>query len=259
MILDKILADKEKQHTLRDPIGDWDQRIEVPELPPVPSLRAAIRAAGKRPAVIAEFKRRSPSAGDILPGGDVAEIAAAYARAGAAGVSILTEQKFFGGSLKDLAAARTAGVPLLRKDFVLFNEDNVDARHAGASAVLLIARILDDAKLKALLDDARSVGLEPLVEVHDEREMARAVAVGADLIGVNHRDLDTLAIDLSLSERLAAMKPAGALLVAESGLRGPEDLLRMRDCGCDAVLVGEALLRAPSPGDALAEWIAALG
>jgi indole-3-glycerol phosphate synthase len=259
VILDEILDAKQRAHTLRDPIADWERKTEVAALPPARSLAAAVRGARSRPAVIAEFKRRSPSAGAIREGGDAAAVAGEYAAAGAAALSVLTDERWFGGRLEDLAAARSAGRPIVRKDFLLFDEDLVDARAAGADAVLLIARALDDGALRRLHAQALGYGLEALVEVHSEAEWERALAAGATLVGVNHRDLDTLAIDLSLSERIAARRPDGVLLVAESGLRSGADLRLMRERGFDAVLVGEALLRARSPGEALAGWLSELG
>jgi indole-3-glycerol phosphate synthase len=256
VILDEIVAEKRRAHARRDPIADWDLKTGLSALAPARPFGAALRSAPHRPAVIAEFKRRSPSAGDLCPDGDAAAVACAYAAAGAAAVSILTDAKFFGGSLADLRAAGAADLPRLRKDFVLFDEDLVDARAAGADAVLLIARLLDDAALGRLVEQARRYGLEPLVEVHAEPEWERALAAGATLVGVNHRNLDTLEIDLELSARLVGRRPDGVTLVAESGLRTAADLARMVERGFDAVLVGEALLRASSPGDALRALLA---
>jgi indole-3-glycerol phosphate synthase len=257
VILDTIAAAKRRAHEKRDPVEDRArcQRLEG-ALPPLRSLAASLAAdfSSPVPRVIAEFKRRSPSAQTIRPDADVATIVAEYARAGAAALSVLTDNEFFGGDLSDLATAREVcgPAPILRKDFILFEEDLVDARLAGADAVLLIVRLLPDAALAALHEAAVRLGLEVLVEVHSDEECRRAVGFGARLVGVNHRDLDTLTISLDLSARLASLLPAGVVRVAESGLRSGADLRLMRARGYHAVLVGETLMRAPSPGAQLA-------
>jgi indole-3-glycerol phosphate synthase len=203
--------------------------------------------------VIAEFKRRSPSAGDIRAGADAAEIARQYEAAGAAALSVLTDGDFFGGSPDDLQRARAAvSLPILRKDFLLDERDVIDSLAMGADAVLLIVRILDDAMLRAMLKTARAHGMEALVETHNDREIDRALEAGAEVIGVNHRDLDTLQIDLGLSAR-ARSRVGHRILVAESGIKTPADVARMRSHGADAILVGEQLMKAPDPGRALVE------
>jgi indole-3-glycerol phosphate synthase len=250
VILDRIVAAKRAAHARRPPVA-WDaleRRAAACE--PVRQFAAGLRAPGLRPSVIAEFKRRSPSAGAIRPDGDPAAIAAGYARAGAACLSILTDEEFFDGAPEHLARARAAApVPHLRKDFLLDERDVLESRPMGADAVLLIARILPGPRLGALLATARAAGLDALVEVHGEAEADAALAAGATLVGVNHRDLDTLAIDLSLSARLRPRVPG--LLVGESGVHTRDDVARLRDAGVDAILVGEALMRAPSPAAAL--------
>lgn len=232
------------------------KRAEIATLGPERlSLRAAAEhAAPARPfagaldrrgevSVIAEFKRRSPSAGEI-GGGDPAEVARAYAEGGAAALSVLTDREYFGGSLSDLEAARSAaGLPILRKDFVLDELQVWEARAAGADAVLLIVRILEDARLAGLLELARELRMGALVEVHDEAELERALGCGAVVIGVNNRDLDTFRTDLEVTVRLAPLVPAGRILIGESGIRGAEDVDRLGDTGVDAVLVGETLMR----------------
>jgi indole-3-glycerol phosphate synthase len=218
-------------------------------------LRAAAERAGPaRPfaasldrrgevAVIAEFKRRSPSAGEI-GSGDPAAVAVAYGRGGAAAMSVLTDGPYFGGSLADLEAARAASsLPVLRKDFVLDELQVWEARSAGADAVLLIVRILEDARLAGLLDLSRELRMGALVEVHDEAELERALSAGAVVIGVNNRDLDTFRTQLEVTLRLAPLVPAGRILVGESGIRDGADVDRLGDAGVDAVLVGEALMR----------------
>jgi indole-3-glycerol phosphate synthase len=224
----------------------------------VRDLAAALRREDPaRPRVIAEFKRASPSAGAIRPGADPAIIAADYAAHGAAALSILTDEVDFDGSLDHLAAARArVGVPLLRKDFIIDELQVVEARAAGADAVLLIVAILDDGALRRLLDVAREVGLAALVETHDEAEAERAAAAGAEVIGVNARNLDTLEIDPGLFARVRPRLPAGVLAVAESGIRRSEDVRALAAAGADAILVGEHLMRQPSPGEALRQLVA---
>ncbi len=215
----------------------------------VPSPRgfaAALRGPGLR--VIAEIKRRSPSKGDLNPGLDPASVAGAYERGGAACLSVLTDAEFFGGSVDDLVAARAAvGIPVLRKDFTVDPRDVADARAMGADAVLLIVAALDDGELRALLSLATDLALDALVEVHDERELSRAVDAGASIIGVNQRDLTTFAVDEHLAARLREQMPDGVVTVAESGIRDGHDVARLFAAGYDAVLVGESLVTAPDP------------
>ncbi len=204
-------------------------------------------------AVIAEVKRRSPSKGDLAPGLDPALLAGDYARGGAAALSVLTDVDFFGGSEQDLVAARAAvSLPVLRKDFTVGPGDVCDARIMGADAVLLIAAALDDTELRTLHDLAVHLGLDVLVEVHDEPELARAVAVGATLIGVNQRDLVTFAVDTDRAVRMAPLMPDGVVRVAESGVRGPDDARRLADAGYHAVLVGESLVTSGDPAAGVA-------
>jgi indole-3-glycerol phosphate synthase len=214
-----------------------------------------LRAALARPGIgaIAEFKRRSPSAGELRSGADPAEIARAYERAGAAAMSVLTEEANFGGSLEDLRAARAAcSLPILRKDFVVDPYQLHEARAAGADAVLLIVAALEDGELSSLHEQARALGLDVLVEVHDGDELARAAAVGATLIGVNNRDLRDFSVDVSRTSRLLERMPAGALVVSESGIATKEQVQQLEREGVAAVLVGETLMRASDPGEALA-------
>jgi indole-3-glycerol phosphate synthase len=196
--------------------------------------------------LLAEIKRRSPSAGEIRPAADPVEIARDYARGGAAALSVLTDAEFFGGSLEALQAVRGAvDLPLLRKDFILDEVQVWEARAAGADAILLIVRILDDTELTALHALALEHGLEVLVEVHDEAELERALALGAACIGINNRDLGTFTTDLSLSLGLAPAVDPRVTLVAESGIRTPADVQRLGAAGVDAILVGESLMRQP--------------
>jgi indole-3-glycerol phosphate synthase len=214
--------------------------------PPARGFAAALRTAGL--SVIAEVKRRSPSAGVLAADLDVAERAAAYQEGGAAAVSVLTEPDHFAGSPGDLVAVRLAAdLLVLRKDFVIDPAQVWQSRALGADAVLLIAAILDDRGLSELLGAAAAAGLDALVEVHDEREAERAVALGAGLIGVNNRDLGTFRVDLATAERLRPLLPDDAVAVAESGVSGASAAARMAAAGFDAILVGEALVRAEDP------------
>ena len=217
---------------------------------------AALNRPGVR--IIAEVKRKSPSLGAIATGVDPAAQAAHYADAGAAAISVLTEPDHFGGSLADLASvARAVSTPCLRKDFIVTPRQLAEARLAGASLVLLIAAVLDDRELVTLREAAEALGLHALVEAHDALEVDRAVASGARIVGVNNRDLRSLAIDLATAERLRPRIPAGLVAVAESGLEGPADVARLSAAGYDAFLVGTALMRAPDPAAALRALIAA--
>ncbi len=221
-------------------------------LPRPPSLAEALRSRKEELGIIAEVKRRSPSRGDIRPELRVAETVRAYRRGGACAVSVLTEPHFFGGSLEDLSEAATAAeLPVLRKDFILDRYQLLEARAAGAAAVLLIASVLDARRLRRLLREAGELGLECLVEVHEERELEEALEAGAAMVGVNNRDLRTLQVDRSTVLRLAPMVPPSVLLVAESGYRRGEDLAGLREAGVDAVLIGEALSSSEDPEAAL--------
>ncbi|HVC14608.1 MAG TPA: indole-3-glycerol phosphate synthase TrpC [Acidimicrobiales bacterium] len=197
-------------------------------------------------AVVAEVKRRSPSKGPLAADLDPADVAGAYASGGAACLSVLTDEEFFGGSRADLVAAKTAAnLPVLRKDFTVSVADVCDTRLMGADAVLLIVAALGDGELVALHALAGSLGLDALVEVHDERELDRALDAGASLVGVNQRDLATFEVDPARAARLAARLPSEVVAVAESGIRGPDDARRLADAGYDAVLVGETVVTAP--------------
>ena len=213
--------------------------------PPARAFRTALKRGGTV-QLLAEIKRRSPSAGPIRPTASPAEVARAYERAGAAAVSVLTDREYFGGELAALAAAREAvALPLLRKDFILDPLQIWEARAAGADAVLLIVRMLSDPQLGELREAAEALGMAALVEVHDEEELARALAAGGKLIGINNRDLRRFETDLAVSERLAPGVPSSLTLVAESGIRSREDVQRLANAGFDAVLVGESLMRQP--------------
>ncbi|MCA1621060.1 MAG: indole-3-glycerol phosphate synthase TrpC [Acidobacteria bacterium] len=216
------------------------------------ALRAAAREAG-RVNVIAEFKRASPSKGEIRAGASAAETARAYERGGAAALSVLTEEDFFRGSLRDLAEVKTATrLPVLRKDFVFDEYQVYESAAAGADALLLIVAALDDATLAALLRLTEDVlGMDALVEVHTSDELSRAATAGARVVGVNNRDLRTFEVSLETSVALAARAREGMLLVSESGIRDASDIARLRAHGFRAFLVGETLMRAENPEAAL--------
>ena len=217
--------------------------------PPTRGFRAALASpTGTGIAVIAEVKRRSPSKGDLFADLDPARLAGQYEAGGASCLSVLTDVDFFGGSSDDLRAARGAcALPVLRKDFTVTAADICDARIMGADAVLLIAAALDDAELADFHRLATELGLDVLVEIHDEAELDRALAVDARLVGVNQRDLVTFEVDTDRAVRMAPQMPAGVVRVAESGVRGPDDARRLADAGYHAVLVGESLVTHGDP------------
>ncbi|RJP31025.1 MAG: indole-3-glycerol phosphate synthase TrpC [Actinobacteria bacterium] len=220
-----------------------------------PSFRRAVeRRPGETINVIAEVKRSSPSRGAIRPDLDLERLVGSYERGGACAVSVLTEPEFFAGSMQDLARARCAtALPLLRKDFILDPFQLLEARAGGASAALLIAALLPEDELPRLLRAAQSLGLDALVEVHDEAELAAALDAGAGIIGINNRDLRTLEVDLETTRRLAPLVPAEKVLVSESGYTRREQVAPLAELGVDAVLVGEALARHEDPERALRE------
>lgn len=213
---------------------------------------AAALAAADGLAVVAEVKKRSPSLGDLAPEAVPGVLAKAYADGGATCLSVLTDAEFFGGSPSDLGEARAAtDLPVLRKDFTVSERDVCDARLIGADAVLLIVAALSDDELGRFLALAADVGLDALVEVHDEAEAGRALAVGATVVGVNQRDLATFEVDTDRAVRVASAIPDGVVKVAESGIRGPGDAARLAAAGYHAVLVGEALVTSDDPAAAV--------
>lgn len=224
-------------------------------LPPARGFRAALRSR-ERLGVIAEIKRRSPSKGDLNVGLEPAELAATYERGGAACLSVLTDEEFFGGSVEDLSAAKSAcSLPVLRKDFTVCELDVVDARLMGADCVLLIAAALDPAELRSYHELATDIGLDVLVEIHDESELDAALEAEALLIGVNQRDLVTFEVDHDRAARMARLIPDTAVRVAESGVRGGADARSLEAAGYDAVLVGETLVTSGDPAAAIADLI----
>ena len=224
-----------------------------------PSAQDGVRALrGDGVAVIAEVKRSSPSKGALAAIADPAALAADYESGGASVISVLTERQRFGGSLADLKEVRSrVDVPVLRKDFIVTSYQLWEARAHGADLALLIVAALEQDALVSLIERAESIGLTPLVEVHDEEETARAVDAGARVIGVNARNLRTLEVDRTTFARLAPLIPDSVVRVAESGVRGPHDLIAYANSGADAVLVGESLVTGKNPRDAVADLVAA--
>ena len=251
-VLDAILA-RTREHVEREKAA---RPLEAshPDVTGAPAVRPFATALVRPGAisVIAEHKRRSPSKGAIREDLEPRDVALRYERNGAAALSVLTDEPFFGGRLAHLAQARQAtALPTLRKDFTVDPWQIREARAAGADAVLLIVAALEDGELRELLAEARALGVDALVEVHERAELDRALRAGARLVGVNNRDLRTLAVSLETSLSLAAAIPEDVVAVAESGIRSGLDLRRLRDAGFDACLVGEHLMAAPDPGEAL--------
>jgi indole-3-glycerol phosphate synthase len=253
MILDRILTAKRDEVEQRKHARDLGElRRLAADTPPARGFTQTLRA--REFGVIAELKRRSPSGGLLKADLDPAEIARSYERGGAAAMSVLTDVAFFDGSDADLQQARSAcSLPVLRKDFIIDPYQVWEARVLGADAVLLIVRALEDALFRELHSLALSLNLSALVEVHNEAELERASAIGATLIGVNNRDLDTLTTDIATTERLAPLVPSGATFVAESGVSSREAAERMHRAGARAILVGEALMVANDQAVLLAE------
>ena len=231
---------------------------ELEQASKLTALRPSFSQALSHPdrlAVIAEIKRRSPSAGAIATGASAIEQAESYARAHGDAVSILTDTRYFGGSLQDLRDVAEhldtmgARMPILRKDFMVHPIQILEAAEAGASAILIIVRALDDEEIKALYDAATHAGLDSLFEVHSEPEIERALRAGARIVGVNNRDLTVFKTDLGFSERLIPQIPGDVIRISESGIFNTADAARVRAAGADAILVGEALMRASSPTD----------
>ena len=251
MILEQIVRrKKETVAAAKASCALAELRARAREAPPPRDFAAALRGSGVR--LIAEVKRASPSRGLLCPDFDPVRLATIYAGHGAAAISVLTDKPYFGGHLQHLTTIREAldvsCPPLLRKDFLFDPYQLWEARAAGADAVLLIAAILTDGALSDLLALAGDLGLAALVEVHDEAELARAIAAGAPVVGINNRDLRDFTVDLATTERLRPAVPPGVVVVSESGIASPDDVRRLGRCGVDAVLVGEALVTAPDVG-----------
>lgn len=267
--LPETQADRDRREALADPGTDilsqivadkWEEVARLarqgPEIraragdAPAPRDFVGALSAPSAVSLIAEVKRRSPGAGPILMDLDPRALASAYEEAGASALSVLTDNRYFGGSGDDLSVARAAvAIPVLRKDFVLAEVQVLEARALGADAVLLIARILSDAMLRELRESAEAFGMAALVEVHDEAEMKRALNAGATLIGINNRNLRDFTTRLETTLSLMDFAPRSVALVSESGIRSRPDVQMLGNAGIDAILVGEALLRAGSPGE----------
>jgi indole-3-glycerol phosphate synthase len=256
-ILDKIYAAKRVEvRARRAVVSPMAIVAEAGRAPGPRDFIAALRS--RRPSIIAEIKRASPSKGDIMPGLDPANVAREYVAAGAAAISILTDVHFK-GTLDDLRAVRAAvEVPLLRKDFIFEPYQVYEARAAGADCILLIAAMLKEGELCSLAALARELGMATLVEAHDAAELALAEKIGAGLIGINNRDLHTFVTDIAVTEGLLAGYKGDAVIVTESGIDTPDDIRRLDAAGARAFLVGESLLRGGKPGAKLGELMRAL-
>lgn len=256
-VLDTIVAGVREDLAVRMsavPLDDIKRRAEA--APRVRDAEAVLRSQGV--SVIAEVKRASPSRGALAEIADPAALARDYEAGGAHCISVLTEERHFNGSLADLTAVRRAvDVPLLRKDFVVSSYQLWEARAFGADLALLIVAALDQQALVSLIERTSSIGMTPLVEVHDEEETRRAVDAGATVIGVNARNLKTLDVDRSTFARLAPLIPDRCVRVAESGVRGPHDLIAYAESGADAVLVGESIVAGRNPRDAVHDLVTA--
>ncbi|HYT90113.1 MAG TPA: indole-3-glycerol phosphate synthase TrpC [Gemmataceae bacterium] len=255
-VLDKIVASKRREieeRRARTPEPELESRLA--DAPPVRNFRAALER-GPGVQIIAEVKKASPSAGVLRADFDPVAIARTYERHGAAAISVLTDEPFFQGSLAYLGAIRTAVTPpLLRKDFILDRYQLLEARVAGADAVLLIAEILDDAQLSHLLSEVRGLGMQALVEFYEPVNLERVLAAGARLIGVNNRDLRSFVTRLEHTLEVAARLPTDCCLVSESGIRTRDDILRLQTAGVRAALIGETLMRASDIGAKLEELL----
>jgi len=257
-VLDDILEGVREDLAERQASTDLQalQEIAAQRRSPLPA--ESVLREGDTVKVIAEVKRSSPSKGALAAIADPAALAGDYESGGACVISVLTERRRFGGSLEDLASVRAAvDVPLLRKDFVISSYQVWEARAFGADAVLLLAVALEQQALVSLVERVHSLGMTALVEVHSAEEIERAVDAGARVIGINSRDLHTLEVDRTLFARLAPRVPAGIFRVAESGVRGPHDVLDYARNGADAVLVGESLVTGKDPRAAVADLVAA--
>jgi len=257
-VLDEIIDGVREDLAIRTALISLDElKSLVERAQPALNVYEALRG-GDGVKVIAEVKRSSPSKGALAIIADPAGLASDYAAGGASVISVLTERRRFGGSIEDLAAVRAAvDIPVLRKDFIVSSYQVWEARAHGADAILLIVAALDQPTLIGLRERAESLGMTALVEVHDEAETDRAVQAGARVIGINARNLKTLEVDRGTFARLAPRIPRGIVKVAESGVRGPLDVIRYAQAGASAVLVGESLVIGGRPRAAVAELIAA--
>lgn len=256
-VLDRIISRKRKEVAEAKavlPLSDLKKQLENCGQPR-DFFAAVSHPIGMR--LIAEFKRRSPSAGEIRPGAEPAEIARGYEKAGAAAISVLTDGEDFGGCLEDLVAVRKASsLPVLRKEFIIDSYQVNEARLYGADAVLLIAECLDDCLLRSLYREVIDLGMTPLVELHSSENLSRVLDLGATLVGVNNRDLSTMKTDIGHVLRLKEKIPPECVLVAESGIRTRADVEQLEAAGVHAILVGESLLASPDPSAAAGALLA---
>ena len=255
-ILARIVAKKREELAERaNRLDQWQREAETRR-----AGRRDFRAAltGRVPAIIAEVKKASPSKGVLCADFDPARIAANYRQGGASAISVLTDESFFQGSLSHLEAVRAAvDLPVLRKDFTIANAHIVEAAAHGADAILLIAAILSERELRDFRESAAGYGMAALVEVHNRRELDAAIASGAEIIGVNNRDLSTFTVTLDTSVELAAHMPSNVVRISESGIRNAADIARLRAAGYTAFLVGEQLMKSGDPAAALRQLVAA--
>jgi indole-3-glycerol phosphate synthase len=258
-ILDEIFAQKRTEvAAARERVAVSDLETAIKGMPAPPDCAAALKgASGATPRLIAEVKYRSPSKGILCPDFDHLGLARTYAENGAAAISVLTDEKYFGGSLDYLReiAVLEVGIPLLRKDFIFDRYQLLEACTAGASAVLLIVAMLEPAQLRDLLAAAHELGLEALVETHTPAEVDQALEAGARVIGVNNRDLHTFNVSLETSLQLRPQIPSDVVMVAESGIHTTEDVTRLAAAGVDAMLIGEGLVTAPDVAARVREFV----
>ncbi|MBI4322709.1 MAG: indole-3-glycerol phosphate synthase TrpC [Candidatus Omnitrophica bacterium] len=257
-ILDDILAAKRREveaAKIRLPLKELEKRVPVPRSSR--GFRRALEDASAKPALIAELKRKSPSKGMLRERFDPVSLAQQLQDAGAAALSVLTDERFFGGTLDFLRDVQQfTEIPILRKDFILDAYQLYEAAYYQADAVLLIVQVLSDAQLRDSLQLATQLGLDALVEVHSEEELTKALAADARLIGINHRNLHTFTMHPETTARLIPKIPAGIVIVAESGIQRPEEVQRLKTLGVHAVLIGESLMRAPDPAAKVRELFA---
>jgi indole-3-glycerol phosphate synthase len=255
MILEKILATKKTEVSqLRDKMSIDRLKKEAMNAPPARDFKAALRHGDC--AIIAEVKRRSPSGGDLRPAADPAQIAAVYEKSGAAAVSVLTDNEYFGGHKRDIVAVRnTVRLPILRKDFIIDPCQVYETKAMGADALLLIARILKDRELRKLIHLTGMLGLTPVVEIHAREELKKALRAGAEVIGINNRDLSTFKTDLRTTLDLAPLIPTDRVVISASGIHERKHIRLLADAGVRAFLIGETLMKSPGIGEKLRELL----
>lgn len=260
MILERIVENKRNEvERLKKLVSESKLRSFLEQRGPRADFRAALSGVEKRVRLLCEIKKASPSAGILKEDFDPVAIARAYERGGADALSVLTDEKFFLGGLDHITAIRNAGIalPILRKDFTCDLYQVLEAAAFGADALLLIVGVMSDAETRTAIQKSAEYGLAALVEVHTEDELRRALDIGSEIIQINNRDLRTFKVDLSTTEKLFPLIPSGIVVISASGVRGPEDIRRLRAMGVHAALVGETLMRHADPAAAVAELVAA--